>query len=282
MELRKRTPHARRVFGIVIATAAALYFIVCVVVYFTQARMVWYPGPPPETTPLLHGLPFDDWRLEARDGALVHAWRIRTGKPRGAVILCHGNAGNIASRIDKAAVFAEGGFDVVLFDYRGYGLSTGELHEEGTYIDAETVWSKLVEVGFDPSHIVAFGESLGGAVAIELARRRRVGALVVEDTFTSLTDMARRTYPWLPVRWILRSHYASEEKIGALSVPVLVIHSPEDELIPVSHGRALFESAREPKAFLETGGPHNGPGFGARPNWRASVIGFVCTHASRM
>jgi len=281
MELRKPTFHAPRVIGIVLATAAAAYVAVCVVVYFAQSRLVWYPGPPPETTPRESGLAFEEWRLATVDGALVNAWRIRAQDSRGAIVFCHGNAGNMASRIDKAAVLAAGGFDVVLFDYRGYGASTGRLSEEGTYLDAETVWSKLVEVGFAPEHIVAFGESLGGAVAIELARRRRVGALVVEDTFTSLADMAARVYPWLPVRLILRIEYASKAKVGELAVPCLVIHSRDDELVPFAQGRALFEAAREPKIFLETTGPHNGAGFTARAEWRATVNDFLGAHAAR-
>lgn len=261
--------------------AAACYALVCLAVYFYQGRLIWYPGPPPETTPGASGLAFDEWKLATPDGAQIHAWRVRAAAPRGAIVLCHGNAGNIASRIEKAAVLVASGFDVVLFDYRGYGSSTGAPSEEGTYVDAETVWSKLVEVGFAPENIAAFGESLGGAVAIELARRRRVGALVVEDSFTSLGDMASRVYPWLPVRLILRSQYASKAKIGELAVPVLVIHSRDDELVPFAHGRALFDAAREPKLFIETRGPHNGSGFVAEAAWRAQVAAFLVEHAGR-
>lgn len=281
MELRKPTFHARRVIGIILATAVAAYVAVCIVVYFAQDRLVWYPGPPPTTTPRESGMPYDEWRLTTVDGATVHAWRIRAQESRGAIVFCHGNAGNIASRIDKAAVLVTGGFDVVLFDYRGYGASSGTVGEEGTYVDAETVWSKLVETGTLPEHIVVFGESLGGAVAIELARRRHVGALVVEDTFTSLADMAARVYPWLPVRLILRIGYASKTKVGAIGVPFLVIHSRDDELVPFAHGRALFEAAAEPKQFLETTGAHNGDGFTARAEWRIVVEDFLRKYAAR-
>jgi hypothetical protein len=261
--------------------AAACYAIVCIAVYFYQGRLIWYPGPPPETTPAASGLAFDEWRLATKDGALIHAWRVRAAAPRGAIVLCHGNAGNVASRIEKARHLVAIGFDVALFDYRGYGSSTGELSEEGTYVDAEIVWSKLVEVGFAPENIVAFGESLGGAVAIELARRRRVGALVVEDSFTSLADMAARVYPWLPVRLIVRPRYASLSKMGALSVPVIVIHSRDDELIPFAQGRALFEAAREPKVFIETRGAHIGPGFLEDAAAGAQVTAFLVEHAAR-
>ncbi len=266
--------------GILIATAALTYLLVCAFVWFRQSSLIWFPGPPPETTPGAAGLWFDDWKLATPDGALLHAWRMRAENPRGAIVFCHGNAGNIASRIERAHVFVDGGFDVVLFDYRGYGSSTGEPTEEGTYVDAECVWTKLVDLGFAPGSVTAFGESLGGAVAIELAHRRRVGALVVEDTFTALADMAARVYPWLPVRLILRVRYASLSKMSELAVPVMVIHSRDDELVPFEQGRALFESAPEPKCFLETVGPHAGAGFTARFEWREAVTAFLASHAS--
>jgi fermentation-respiration switch protein FrsA (DUF1100 family) len=270
-----------RVMGVAIAAVAACYALVCLAVYLLQARMIWFPGPPPDTTPAASGLAFDEWKLPTQDGALIHAWRVRAATPRGAVVLCHGNAGNIASRIEKAHAFVSGGFDVVLFDYRGYGLSTGEPSEEGTYLDAEAAWTKLVESGVAPERIVAFGESLGGAVAVELARRRRVGAVVVEDTFTSLTDMAGRVYPWLPTRLLLRTRYASADKIGALDVPVMVIHSRDDELVPFAQGRALYDAAREPKQFVETRGSHNGPGFVGDAPARAQVAAFLAAHVAR-
>lgn len=256
----------------------AIYVLLCLAVFFGQGKLVWFPGPAPTSTPGDHGLPFDDLSITTADGVALHAWRLRAENPRGAVVFCHGNAGNIEVRLERGRALLDMGFDVLLFDYRGYGGSAGQPSEEGTYLDAEAAWLALSGLGFTPDRIVVFGESLGGAVAIELARRRAVGVVVVEDTFSSLADMAATLYRWLPVRWILRIRYDSIAKVGALCVPLLVIHSREDELVPFVQGRRLFDAAVEPKRFLETVGPHNGGGFAVRADWRAAVEAFLREH----
>jgi fermentation-respiration switch protein FrsA (DUF1100 family) len=263
---------------ILLAALPALYVIVCAVVAWKQASLVWFPGPPPIQTPANDGIPFDDLRLTTSDGVAIHGWRLRcAGKARGAIVLCHGNAGNIAMRIPLSRSFLEMGYDVVLFDYRGYGASSGVPTEEGTYRDAEAAWEWTRAAGFEPERIVACGESLGGAVAVELAGRRKVGALILEDTFTSLADMGARVYPWLPVRLILRIRYDSISKIGKLDVPTLVIHSRADDLVPFEMGEQLHQAARGPKLFLETGGAHAGGGFTNRAEWRSAVRAFLET-----
>lgn len=271
----------------ILVTVVALYAALCVVVWATQERLVWFPGGPPTRTPRDAGLAFEDLQLDTRDGARVHAWFVPAAElraetrtePRTCVLVSHGNAGSIAERIELAAVFHEFGVDVLLYDYRGYGRSTGKLSEEGTYVDAECAYDSLIARGFAPASIVSYGESLGGAVAIELARRRDVGAVIVEDTFTSLPDVGASVYPWLPVRWLSRVRYASIDKVPALRVPLLIAHSPEDDLVPYVHGQRLFDAAREPKFLLSTAGGHNGGGFRQRAEWRERVDRFLRTRA---
>jgi fermentation-respiration switch protein FrsA (DUF1100 family) len=260
----------------ILAALVSGYALVCVVVAWKQGSLVWFPGPPPIQTPAMDGIEFDDLKLVTSDGVAVHGWRLRcAGVARGAIVLCHGNAGNIAMRIPLSMAFLEMGYDVVLFDYRGYGGSDGEPSEEGTYRDAEAAWDWAHAAGFDGKHIVACGESLGGAVAIELATRREVGALIVEDTFSSLADMGAKIYPWLPVRLVLRIKYDSIAKIGKVKVPVLVIHSRADDLVPFEQGERLFQAAAGPKQFLETGGAHSAGGFTNKAEWRAKVHAFL-------
>jgi hypothetical protein len=268
-------PWSRRMWWILLALVG-IYALVCLVIALNQGRLVWFPGPPPVSTPADQGLAYDDLHLVASDGVTIHAWRLRAPKPvRVAVLVSHGNAGNIEDRIPLARAFLEMGCDVVLFDYRGYGGSGGSPSEEGTYLDAEAAWTWARAAGFPPEHIVAFGESLGGAVAIELARRHPVAAVIVEDTFTSLADMGARIYPWLPIRLVLRIRYDSIAKIGALHVPVMVIHSRADDLVPFELGERLYAAAAGPKRFLETAGRHNESGFMTRPAWRAEVLAFL-------
>jgi fermentation-respiration switch protein FrsA (DUF1100 family) len=259
-----------------------LYALVCAGVALEQGKLVWFPGPPPAGTPADHGLAYDELRLVAADGVAIHAWRVRNPTPaRAVVIVCHGNAGNVESRIPLARAFLAMECDVVLFDYRGYGASSGAPTEEGTYLDAEAAWTWARSAGFAPERIVAYGESLGGAVAIELARRHPVAAVVVEDTFTSLRDMGARFYPWLPVGLVLRIRYDSIAKIGALGVPVMVVHSRGDDLVPFELGQRLFAAAQGPKRFLETEGGHNAGGFATRPAWCAEVRTFLLDALAR-
>jgi hypothetical protein len=165
---------------------------------------------------------------------------------------------------------------VLLFDYRGYGRSTGRPSEAGTYRDAEAAWRHLVETrGVDPERLILHGESLGGAVALELATRRPAAALVLESAFTSLPDLGARLYPVLPVRWLSRIRYDNSARVPGLRMPLLVIHSPADEIVPFADGQALFDAAPGPKEFLATSGGHNDGGFLRQAEWQDRVADFV-------
>lgn len=257
-----------------------IYAVLCVLVTLFQGRLVYFPGAAPDLDPGRVGLAFEDLVLETRDGVRIHAWLIASehGNPErdpSVVLFHHGNAGNIGHRLQAARAFIDMGHDVLLFDYRGYGLSEGAPDEEGTYLDAEAAHDHLTGAGYDPARILAYGESLGGAVAVELACRRPVAALVVEDTFSSLVDLGAQLYPWLPIRMLARIRYDSAAKIGTLELPLLVLHSPEDELVPFAHGRRLYELAREPRTFLATRGGHNDGGFLQDTAYREQVAAFL-------
>jgi len=263
---------------LLLAAAALLYLLLLIFVFAFESQLVYFPGPPPEETPADHGLAYVDVRLATADGVSLAAWFLPAAgaDEAGAVLFSHGNAGNIAGRLLGAEAFLEMGLSVLLYDYRGYGASTGKPSEEGTYLDALAAYDWLVERrGVAPERVLAYGESLGGGVAVELARRRPVGAVFVESTFTSLPDVGARLYPFLPVRLLATIKYASGDKVAELGVPLLVAHSPEDEIVPFELGRALYEAAREPKAWLETAGGHNDGGFLLRPEWRGSVEAFA-------
>lgn len=264
------------------AIGAAIYALVCLVFYLLQEKLVFAPAPPPQRDPSSLGFSFQNLELATDDGARVHAWWIPSQdargetKMRGAVLVCHGNAGNIERRLGLAEVFARHGFGVLLFDYRGYGKSRGRPTEAGAYADAERAHAFLVrEAGFTAREVVIFGESLGGAVGIELALRRPSAGLVVENTFTSIPDIGAQRYPWIPVRWLARVRFDSAAKMQRLQVPLLVVHSPDDEVVPIAHGKLLFERASEPKEFIETRGVHSAGGFLQTKEWRDRVCTFV-------
>jgi len=223
-----------------------------------QQRLVFFPEATLAATPADVGLPFEEVRIPTEDGPVLHGWLVPGAEGAPVVLFCHGNAGNISHRLESLRLFHMLGLSTLIFDYRGYGMSEGKVSEAGTYRDARAVWRYLTgERGVKPERIILFGRSLGGAVAVELATEVRPAALVVESAFTSVPDMAAQVYPFLPVRLLARIGYDSLTRMDQVSGPVLVIHSRDDELVPVEHGRRLFEAAPEPKRFLEIRGSHN-------------------------
>ncbi|MCX8042653.1 MAG: alpha/beta hydrolase [Desulfobacterota bacterium] len=234
------------------------YTVLVGTVYLLQDRMIYFPYHHIEQTPQDIGLAFDNITLTTADHERIHAWYVPDRTERAVVLYCHGNAGNISHRLDMLRILNRIGLSVLLFDYRGYGNSTGTPTEDGTYRDAEAAWEYLTNKrAVAPEKIIAFGESIGCAVAVELALRHRVGGLVLLAGFTSLPELGQQLYPWLPVKLLTKYRYASIEKIAHLNCPKLIIHSPEDEIVPFWHGKALFEKACPPKEFLEISGGHN-------------------------
>jgi fermentation-respiration switch protein FrsA (DUF1100 family) len=174
------------------------------------------------------------------------------------ILFCHGNAGNISHRLESIEMFNRLRLSTFIFDYRGYGKSNGTPSEKGSYLDAMGAWNYLIEhEGLAPSDIILFGRSLGGAIACWLAGQNRPKALIIESTFTSVPDLAEELYFYLPVRWLCRYRYNTLSFVQKIRCPVLVIHSEEDEIVSFSHGRKLFNAAKEPKFFLKISGSHN-------------------------
>ena len=206
------------------------------------------------------GRPFEEVSFQAHDGMRLHGWFFPTtaGSPRThqALLLCHGNAGNISNRLHFYRAWLELGINLFTFDYRGYGLSEGQPGEEGTYRDAQAAAGWLRQKGFAPGNIIALGKSLGGGVASELMLREPLGGLILQSTFTSIPDIGSELYPWLPVRWLHRIHYDTVNRLPKIKAPVLVAHSRRDDLIGFHHAERNFKAANEPKQLLEIGGNH--------------------------
>ncbi len=256
--------------------AGLTYTGVCIIIWGFQPKLISVPSRGYDATPGDVGLRFEDLKLTTPDGVAISAWYIPHDRPRGSVIFCHGNAGNMADRLHDVKLLHAMGVNVLIFDYRGYGTSEGKPGEQGTYEDAVAAWDHLVDTrGESPQRIALFGRSLGGAVAIELARRRNPGALIVESTFTNLADVGRIHYPFLPVRWILKHRYDSIDKIGAIACPKLFFHGTGDTLIPIDLARKLFAAAAEPKEFVETPGGHSDAGFTYSPKYTDRLAAFL-------
>ncbi|HYG22715.1 MAG TPA: alpha/beta hydrolase [Verrucomicrobiae bacterium] len=223
--------------------------------------------------------PIQDVFFKASDGVQLNAWFFPAAlnAPRRdlALVLCHGNGGNISHRVDLCLLLRELGINVLSFDYRGYGLSEGRPSEEGTYKDAQAAHAWLVQNGFPHQRIIAYGESLGGGVASELAAREPVAGLVLHSTFTSIPDIGSELFPWLPVRLLCRIRYNTLDRLPRIKVPVLVLHSRTDEMIGFAHGERNFAAANEPKQFAEIHGGHNDPLGADRDTFVRAIESFL-------
>lgn len=255
-----------------IIVAVGVFAAISVYLYFNQKSMVFFPIRELMATPGSVGLEFEDVAVVTDDNVRIHGWYLPGDSSVTKVFLfCHGNAGNISHRLETIEFMRQLGAAVLIFDYRGYGQSEGNPSEEGIYADARACYHWLIDKkGFRPEDIVIFGRSLGGAVGVDLASNVLCGGLIVESSFTSASDMARRIFPILPTSLIIRYKFASLEKIKSVICPVLVTHSPEDDIVPYDMGQKLYEAAPGPKQFLKLFGGHNDRGYLGMPQYRAA------------
>jgi len=250
-------------------TSLLLYLgVVLVLIYvvwglsllFMQRKLLFHPVREVSFTPADLGLEYEDVEFRSADGVKLTGWYVPAKNATFTVLLCHGNGGNIMHLLDNLNLFCNLGVSCFVFDYRGYGSSTGWPTEAGTYLDAQAAYDWLTgEKGVPADQIILLGRSLGGSIAAHLAGRVPVGALVVESAFTSYSDMAARLYPYLPVRlfaWF-QFRYRTLAYLREVHCPVMVVHSRDDELVPFAFGARLFEAANEPKQFVEIVGSHN-------------------------
>lgn len=244
------------------------YLGVIIVLLALESRFVYHPvtaqqdwQPPPAS------IRAADVELQTADGTMIHAWWCPTENwqpAQGAVLFSHGNAGNLSHRAESVRRWQEFmGLAVLIFDYPGYGKSGGKPSETGCHASARAAYDWLVnDRKIPPERVVLLGGSLGGAMAVELATQFPHRALVLVSTFTSVPDMAQKTLPWLPARWLVRHRFDNLAKIGQCRAPVFIAHGTADQLVPFSQGERLYTSAPEPKCFLPMEGydHHHSPG----------------------
>jgi len=239
--------------------------------------LLYFPTRKLAAKPADLGLEAEELGIETDDDERLHGWWIRAAAPsRGHILFCHGNGGNVGDRVENARLLSDAGFDVLIFDYRGYGRSSGRPTEEGTALDARAAQSALVgRAGVEAARVLYLGESLGAAVALGLALEAPPRGLILQSAFTSVRDVAAEHYPFLP-RFLLPDAYPSARRIGWLRCPLLVLHGVADETVPASQGRSLFEAAPEPKRLdLLPGVGHNDLASGAGPAYAETISSWV-------
>jgi len=234
------------------------YVAAAFLIFAFQSKLLYFPNPKSDAVPSDLGMSYEEVEFSASDGVKLHGWFVPAAKPVATLLFCHGNAGDVSYRIHTLCQLNRMGMSTMIFDYRGYGLSEGEPGEEGTYMDARAGWDYLTEQrGIPAERIVIFGRSLGGAIAAHLAADVEPAALVIDSSFTSVSDRASEMLWMFPTRLLCRFEYDTEQYLRGIRCPVMVMHAREDELIPFHHGEKLYESANEPKQFLVRQGGHN-------------------------
>ena len=252
---------------------AIIFFILWI--RYVERHNIYFPMKEVHVTPETVGLAYEEIYFTTSDNKKIHGWFIPGNTESLTILFCHGNGGNIGHRLEKLAFFQKLGLNTFIFDYRGYGKSEGAPSEKGLYKDADAAYSYLtVERGVPKERIVIYGESLGGPVAIDLAKNESVKALITEEAVASIRDMAKIVYPFIPP-FVISSKFDSVAKIKNVNCPKLIIHSVDDEIVPFYLGEKLFNAARPQKKFLKIRGSHNTAFFDSEKEVTEGVKSFL-------
>lgn len=265
----------RRAIALTCVVFASVYLLVLSILMFAEESLIFFPDHKPLSGWDLPGV--ERAHFQAADGVQLHGWFFPHAQPRAVVLFACGNAGNISYRGERLAEFCRRHRVALLaFDYRGYGLSEGKPNETGVLLDARAARKWLAErVGVPETDIVLLGESLGGGVMVDLASRDGARGLILERTFTSLTDVAAVHFPFIPVRLLMRNRLDSLSKIASYHGPLLIGHGEIDEIVPYKLGRRLFAAANEPKRFIDL--PRTGHNDRLPEVWEDAVDDFLAS-----
>jgi len=263
-----------------LATAAVIYLVLVVLLLAFEKSFIFFPQFPGRLTGDWNppGLPVEDAWLTTVDNVKVHGWWIPAPGAAVTFVMFHGNAANLPNRAEIYRFFHALPANVLAVEYRGYGKSEGSPSEAGIYLDARAAYDHLTgQRGIAPRRIIAYGASLGTAVAADLAAEREVGGLVLEAPFPSAAAVARRVYPFLPgLGSLMRTKFETAAKLALVRAPVLVVHCARDPVIAYSLGEATFAAAREPRQFLRIDGSCHEDGVMIDPQaYRAALLEFI-------
>ena len=259
---------------------AAVFGLLLGLLMLFETKLIFFPAKYPDGQwAFMERVGAEDVWLTTGDNVRIHAAWLQSGEPGPAVLFFHGNAGNLSGRLPfMAAIQEELGCSVLIVDYRGYGKSDGSPSEQGLYSDADAALAWLSNKGFAPERVLVWGNSLGGGVATELATRHDVGALVLSSTFTSIPDMAKRSFPFIP-SGLVRTQFDNLGKVGRISAAIVIVHSRQDALIPYQMAEQLTEVASPGTQLVLLDGPDHNEVFHMR---RTQVLDAVRPLAQRL
>lgn len=260
-------------------TGLLLLIGLLVLVWALQRRVMYFPMGPLRTPAEVGLADAESVTFRTADGLTLHGWFLpsRRGPATYTVIVFNGNAGNRSYRAPLAAALRAHALAVLLFDYRGFAENLGTPTEAGLADDARAARAFLVgRSDVDPDRLVYFGESLGTAVAVDLAAQHPPAALVLRSPFTSMADVGQVHYPFLPVRWLVRDRYTAIDRVATVRSPLLVIAGDGDRIIPIAHSRRLYDAASSPKKLvIVRGADHNDMALLAGSEMIAAIVEFL-------
>ncbi len=254
---------------------AVIFGLIFGYVRYIELRSIFFPTKEIEFSPTDINLPFQDIYIDTEDSLKINAWFIPYNNAKYTLLFFHGNGGNISHRLDKIQLLRKAGVNIFIIDYRGYGASQGRPTENGLYLDARGAYDYLLNLrNIKPGQIILYGESMGTAVAINLASQVSIKALILEGGFSSARDMAKRYYPYLPA-FLFSIRFDSLSKIKEINAPKLFLHSQDDEIVPFKLAQRLFKTASEPKQLVQLLGGHNNAFLDSENKYVSSIISFI-------
>ncbi len=265
-----------------LVTLVIAYLLALVAIRLFESHLIFFPNYPGRLEGDWHprNLPVQDVWLNSSDGTRLHAWWIPNDHAKFTFLAFHGNASNIANRAEVYEFLRDTPANVFALEYRGYGHSEGKPSEAGIYRDADAAYQYLVNTkAIAPKSIVSFGQSLGTAVAADLAAHRQVGAVVLEAPFPSASVLARKLFWFFPgIELLVRGQLNTASRLNETSVPILIVHCTDDRVIPFPFGQAVYNSAPSPKRFLRIDGLcHEESSLIAPAKYRAALQDFLNT-----
>ncbi len=235
-----------------------LYFLICILLYFFQTRLIFFPEKLPQDQALHFEGDFEERYFQVDDATTIHALHFYSENPKGVILYFHGNAGSLKDWGHVAPDFVKLGYDVLISDFRGYGKSTGEISEQGFYDDAQMLYDFLL-TKYQSDKIIIYGRSLGTGVATDLASKNVAQQLILETPFMNFADLAQRKFKIFPVKLLLQYHFKSDKKVKNIKYPIHIFHGTHDELIPYQHAENLAKLLPNTSSFttLENGNHNN-------------------------
>lgn len=241
-------PFSRQRMLTVLFSAALCYLGIATAIYLIQRQLQYYPDRQ-LLRPASYNLgSMSEHMLKSSDGTHVVIWERASAPSMPTIVYFHGNGGHLGYRQHIFSEILRQGYGLIALEYRGYGTSEGMPSEEGFYADGRAaIQYALNEQHIPNAKLILYGESIGSGVAVQMATETEIGALVLQSPFTSATDIAAATYPWLPVRLLMKDRFESLSKIGKVNAPLLVLHGEADSIVPAAQGKALLEAANGAK-----------------------------------